>query len=159
VRLFTDARLVVIYVESDEVKLIYWANALFSEADRKFNEDCAKKLRAAGYTVFLPQETSMTYEKAPTNAEIFRVDTTEIQSADILIACIDQFPIDSGVACEIGVAHAFGIPIIGLYTDIRRKREGPGRMYKNQYVMGAIEASGEIVDSMDQLMHVILKYL
>jgi nucleoside 2-deoxyribosyltransferase len=145
-------------LKSDQVKLIYWANALFSEADRRFNDDCAKRLRAAGYTVFLPQETSMTYDKAPTNAEIFRVDTTEIQSADILVACIDQFPIDSGVACEIGIAHAFGIPIIGLYTDIRSKREGPGRMYKNQYVMGAIEASGEIVFSMDQLMQAIPNY-
>jgi nucleoside 2-deoxyribosyltransferase len=141
-----------------ERKLIYWANALFSEADRRFNEDCAERLRAAGYTVFLPQETSLTFDKAPTNAEIFKIDTTEIQSADILIACIDQFPIDSGVACEIGIAHAYGIPIIGLYTDIRSKREGPGRMYKNQYVIGAIEASGEIVYSMDQLMQVISKY-
>ena len=146
-------------LKSDEIKLIYWANALFSEADRKFNEECAKKLRASGYTVFLPQETSLTFNKAPTNEEIFKVDTTEIQSADLMVACIDQFPIDSGVACEIGIAHAFGIPIIGLYTDIRGKREGAGRMYKNQYVMGAIEASGEIVFSMDQLIEVIPEYL
>ena len=72
---------------------------------------------------------------------------------------IDQFPIDSGVACEIGVAYASGIPIIGLYTDIRSNREGSGRMYKNQYVMGAIEAVGEVVYSIDQLLQVIPKYL
>lgn len=140
-------------------KRIYWANALFSEADRSFNESCAERLRAAGYSVFLPQETPMTFDKAPTNAEIFKVDTSEIQSADVLVACIDQFPIDNGVACEIGIAYASGVPIIGLYTDIRSEREGPGRMYKNQYVMGAIETSGEIVSSMDQLMEVISKYL
>jgi nucleoside 2-deoxyribosyltransferase len=150
--------MVVRYLRSVESKRIYWANALFSEADRRFNENCAEKLRAAGYSVFLPQETSMTFDKAPSNAEIFKVDTSEIQSADVLVACLDQFPIDSGVACEIGIAYASGIPIIGFYTDIRSKREGPGRMYKNQYVMGAIEASGEIVSNMDQLMQVISKY-
>ncbi|MFX0045901.1 MAG: nucleoside 2-deoxyribosyltransferase, partial [Candidatus Hermodarchaeota archaeon] len=80
-------------------------------------------------------------------------------SADVLVACIDQFPIDSGVACEIGVAYASGIPIIGFYTDIRSKREGSGRVYKNQYVMGAIEAVGEVVYSIDQLLQVIPKYL
>ena len=138
---------------------IYWANALFSKADRDFNEKCAAILRDAGYSVFLPQETPMTFETAPTNEEIFRVDTEEIVKADILVACIDQFPIDSGVACEIGVAYASGKLTIGFYTDIRRQREGAGRMYKNQYVMGAIEAKGLIVSGMDELLQILKKEL
>ncbi len=147
------------HLGSSESKKIYWANALFSEADRRFNEICADRLREEGYLVFLPQETSMTFDKAPTNEQIFKTDTAEILSADVLVACIDQFPIDSGVACEIGVAYASGIPIIGFYTDIRSRREGSGRVYKNQYVMGAIEAVGEVVYSIDQLLQVISKYL
>ena len=134
---------------------IYWANALFSEADREFNEKCAAILRDAGYSVFLPQETPMTFETAPTNEEIFRVDTEEIIKADILVACIDQFPIDSGVACEIGIAYASGKLVVGFYTDIRRQREGSGRMYKNQYVMGAIEAGGQLVHGIDELLQII----
>ncbi len=139
-------------------KKIYWANALFSEADRKFNEDCVKRVRAEGYSIFLPQE-AFQKNADPTNEEIFEVDTTELQSSDIVVACLDQFPIDSGVACEIGVAFASGIPVIGLYTDIRSKREGPGRMYKNQYVLGAIETNGEIVSSVEALIKTIPKYL
>ena len=139
-------------------KKIYWANALFSDADRKFNEISVKLVRSEGYTVFLPQE-AFKDDADPTNEEIFRVDTTELQSSDIVVACLDQFPIDSGVACEIGVAYASDIPVIGLYTDIRSNREGPGRMYKNQYVLGAIEINGEIVSSVEELIKTIPKYL
>ena len=139
-------------------KKIYWANALFSDADRKFNEVSVKKVRAEGYDVFLPQE-AFKDDADPTNEEIFRVDTNELQSSDIVVACLDQFPIDSGVACEIGVAYASDIPVIGLYTDIRSNREGPGRMYKNQYVLGAIEINGKIVSSVEELIKTIPKYL
>ncbi len=140
------------------VKKIYWANALFSEADRKFNEESVTLVRTKGYTVFLPQEAFIK-DADPTNEEIFRVDTEELQSSDIVVACLDQFPIDTGVACEIGVAYASGIPVIGLYTDIRGKRVGVGRMYKNQYVLGAIEARGEIVSSINELLKILPKYI
>ncbi|MHA2025267.1 MAG: nucleoside 2-deoxyribosyltransferase [Candidatus Thorarchaeota archaeon] len=139
-------------------KKIYWANALFSVADRKFNEATVKRVREAGYSVFLPQE-AFSDNADPTNEEIFRIDTDELQICDIIVACLDQFPIDSGVACEIGVAYGSNIPVVGLYTDIRAKREGSGRMYKNQYVLGAIEASGEIVFSLDELLKVLPNYL
>ncbi len=137
---------------------IYWANALFSVADRKFNETAVERVRASGYSVFLPQE-AFSDDADPTNEEIFRIDTGELQSCDAVVACLDQFPIDSGVACEIGVAYGSNIPVIGLYTDIRAMREGPGRMYKNQYVLGAIEAFGEIVFSVDQLLEALPKYV
>ena len=137
---------------------IYWANALFSVADRKFNETAVERVRASGYSVFLPQE-AFSDDADPTNEEIFRIDTEELQSCDAVVACLDQFPIDSGVACEIGVAYGSNIPVIGLYTDIRAMREGPGRMYKNQYVLGAIEAFGEIAFSVDQLLEVLPKYV
>ena len=139
-------------------KKIYWANALFSEADRKFNEDSVARVRAIGYIVFLPQEAFIK-NADPTNKEIFKVDTEELQSCDVIVACLDQFPIDAGVACEIGVAYASGIPVIGLYTDIRRKRAGAGRMYKNQYVLGAIEARGEIASSINELLDILPKYI
>ena len=59
---------------------------------------------------------------------------------------------------EVGVAYGSDIPIIGLYTDIRSRRKGAGRMYKNQYVLGAIEVRGEIVHSVEMLLEVLPKY-
>lgn len=134
---------------------IYWANSLFSQADREFNSKCATILREAGFKVFLPQESGVNIlsgETPPTADSIFRVDTLEIYNADILVACIDQETIDCGVACEVGIAYAYGLPIVGLYTDIRQHRLGSSRMYKNLFVVGAIEASGEIVQDIDALV-------
>jgi nucleoside 2-deoxyribosyltransferase len=61
------------------------------------------------------------------------------------VACIDQESIDSGVACEIGIAYQNNKRVIGLYTDFRRNRRGEGRMYKNLYVLGCIRASGGVI--------------
>lgn len=135
---------------------IYWANSMFSQADREFNTKCAKKLQEFGYQVFLPQEASInnsSSESSPTAEDIFRIDTLALLNSDILVACIDQESLDCGVACEIGIAYTCGLPIIGFYTDIRQHRSGHGRMYKNLYVVGAIKASGEIVSNIEELLH------
>jgi len=141
---------------------IYWANSMFTEADRNFNVQCAEALRSAGYQVFLPQEAIVNHlfgEASPSAQDIFRVDTSAILDSHLLVACIDQETIDSGVACEIGIAFAHGIPIIGLYTDIRQHRKGCGQMYKNPYVVGAIESAGEVVSCIGGLLHAIQRYL
>lgn len=138
---------------------IYWANALFSVADREFNAHCAERLREAGYDVFLPQEAPLTKESSPAAKDVFRTDTEAILSSHLLVAGLDQEAIDSGVACEIGIAHASGVPIVGLYTDIRQFRRGRAQMYKNLYVIGAVETSGRIVSSLDELLRVLPEFL
>jgi nucleoside 2-deoxyribosyltransferase/ubiquinone/menaquinone biosynthesis C-methylase UbiE len=138
---------------------IYWANSLFTDADRAYNTQVVKKLRDAGFEVFLPQESKVNESPSPDSEEIFRIDSAAVLNSQLLIACLDQETIDSGVACEVGLAYAFNIPIIGLYTDIRQHRQGKARMYKNLYVLGAIEAHGEVVSSVDELITAIPKYL
>src|SRR2546423_8832511 len=140
-------------------KQIYWANSLFTEADRRYNAFCANGLRAEGYDVFLPQEAVVNEITSPTSEDIFRVDTSEILRSKLLIACLDQETIDSCVACEVGIAYAFNIPIIGLYTDIRQNRQGRAKMYKNLYVLGAIEMFGTITTSLEELVKVIPDFL
>jgi nucleoside 2-deoxyribosyltransferase/ubiquinone/menaquinone biosynthesis C-methylase UbiE len=139
-------------------KRLYWANSFFTAADRDFNLQCAKTLRAAGYEVFLPQETSTNAEASPPPQEIFREDTAALLSSDLMVACLDQETIDSGVACEIGIAYAHGLPIIGIYTDIRQYRIGPGKMYKNLYVIGAIERLNNIVSSVGSLVDLLKEH-
>src|ERR1035437_7036104 len=136
------------------LKKIYWANALFSEADRDFNTKCVTILRQDGYQVFLPQEiieNNPKEIKSPSSRSIFNKDTSAIIDSDLIIACIDQESIDSGVACEIGIACMTGIPILALYTDFRQYRIGDGRMYKNPYILGAIESNGKVFSDFEPL--------
>jgi nucleoside 2-deoxyribosyltransferase/ubiquinone/menaquinone biosynthesis C-methylase UbiE len=138
---------------------IYWANALFTEADRRYNAFCVKMLRESGFAVFLPQESNVNESRTPSSEEIFRIDTAAVFDSQLLVACLDQETIDSGVACEVGLAYAFNIPVIGFYTDIRQHRQGKARMYKNLYVLGAIEAHGETVASLEELIRAIPRYV
>jgi len=146
----------------NKIKTIYWANTLFSEADQNFNIKLVKILRNSGYKVFLPQEIKVNHPElnlSPTSWDIFSKDTSAILNSALLIACIDQESIDCGVACEIGIAYEAGIPIIGLYTDFRQYRSGNGKMYKNPYVIGAIEANGEIVSNVNSILKILPNYL
>jgi nucleoside 2-deoxyribosyltransferase len=131
---------------------IYWANTLFTEAQRSFNRHWAKFLRENGYDVFLPQElleNEVAY--SPTPEEIFYLDTAAILQSDALVAVIDDETIDCGVAAEMGIAHATGIPVVAVYTDIRRNRT-VGAMYKNLYVVGIAELSLGIVSAQTDLL-------
>lgn len=128
---------------------VYIASPLFSSAERSFNEDIAGLIRARGYSAFLPQELPDNHSVAPTEREIFEADTNRLLQSRVLLAVIDGEATDAGVALEIGIALAHHIPVVGLWTDIRQRRTGSGRMYRNIYLTGAIRQNGAIVDSID----------
>jgi nucleoside 2-deoxyribosyltransferase/SAM-dependent methyltransferase len=131
---------------------IYWASPLFTEAQRQFNADWASALRDIGFEVILPQEFAANDPShSPTATEIFATDTAEVLQCDALVAVVDDETIDSGVATEVGIAHAVGRAVVGVYTDIRRDR-AEGRMYKNLYVLGLIESSLGVVHTKDDLV-------
>ncbi len=132
---------------------IYWANSIFSEADRKFNQACVQLLRNENFIVLNPQENEFNKSHTVCNAsEIFNKDTDMIHNCDIFIACIDQECIDCGVACELGIAWSLDKIIFGLYTDFRQFRNGEGKMYKNPYVIGCIESKGKVFSTIGDLI-------
>ncbi len=139
---------------NDKLYDVYWANSLFSEADREYNETSVSKIREKGFKVFLSQEQPINQIENPTEQEIFEIDTEAILKSKVLVACIDQETIDCGVACEIGIAIVKKIPIIGLYTDIRKDRN-QSKMYKNPYVIGAILSSGIIVSTIEDIINAL----
>jgi len=131
---------------------VYWANSFFSVADAEYNKNCVRELRSKGYHVFIPQASASNRRLNIRRAEIFARDEGALRKADVLVACIDQETIDSGVACEIGIAYALGIPIVGLLTDLRWRRRGEGRIYKNPFVLGCIGVRGRVVHSLKEVM-------
>lgn len=104
-------------------KKIYLAGPLFSEAEKRFNEQLTQRIESAGYDVFLPQRDSTdtkSIREQQDSAELFRKNTEAIDRADLIIAILDGgSDVDSGTAWEIGYAYAKTIPVIGLRTDFR----------------------------------------
>lgn len=156
---------------------IYLANGLFSEADRIYNEFIADKVRKAfsGVELYVPQENFAINDKN-TYADSMMIangDDNHLTYADYVIAVIDGVEIDSGVACEIGVATALGKPVFALYTDTRQQgRDNQDKIdaliedgtenqfvYRNLYVVGKIKNSGgKISSSVDDLIVAIKEY-
>ncbi len=138
---------------------IYWANSIFSQADRDFNSTCVMQLRELSYTVLSPQDKPFNHPQGKSDAaQIFKTDTEAIQDCDILVACIDQESINCGVACEIGIAWCWNKHIVALYTDFRQFRSGDYTMYKNPYVIGCIQDRGEVVTCFDDLLSRLGEY-
>ena len=150
-------------------KKVYLANGLFSLADYHLNELLAKEIRNTFNNVdlFVPQEQGINDKNSYADAEkIFKLDTENVVTSDIMVAVIDGVEIDSGVACEIGIAISNNIPVIALYSDMRllgtdneakinaliKDSTENQFMYRNLFVIGAVKSNGTVVHTIKDLM-------
>jgi hypothetical protein len=137
---------------------LYVAGPLFSEAERAWLDSLAVRLRAEGFECFVPHENFP--ELADVTVEnVYAVDAGGLRSANALVAWLDGPMVDDGTACEIGMfaelVRSGGEQyrgIVGIVTDLRLERRrdqdvvGGGM---NLFVVGAVEACGRIVHSLD----------
>lgn len=81
-----------------------------------------------------------------------------------MLAILDGPMIDDGTACEIGIFHALMRSdeskkgIVGLVTDLRATRETDRRGEArglNLFVVGCIEAAGQICTSLEAAQAVL----
>lgn len=155
---------------------IYFAAPLFAKSDLLYNAMLVKKIRAVSedLTVYLPQENEAINDKTAyaDSKMIALADTEKVLESDLMIALLDGLTIDAGVASEIGVAYAKGIPVIGLYTDSRqqggshpKKPEALQQVAENQfhylnlYTVGLIKLNGSIVSDETELLEALKVYL
>lgn len=155
---------------------LYFASPLFTEMEVAFNAQLAARIRHhfPEMDVFLPQEQMAINDKnAYADAKmIAQYDTQAVLESDVVLAILDGQIIDPGVASEIGVAYQAGIPVIGLYTDVRQQGgTHPQKIaalqeicesqfsYVNLYTVGLIKLNGEIVNSSDQVCAAIERVL
>ncbi|MCH4057170.1 nucleoside 2-deoxyribosyltransferase [Lapidilactobacillus gannanensis] len=154
---------------------IYFANALFSQADFNFNAQLVAKIRAANpdISLYLPQENASINDKQAyaDSKMIAQADTEEVLRSQLMIAVLDGPIIDPGVASEIGVAYANKIPILGLYTDSRQQGANNNQKiaalqtiaenqfhYLNLYTTGLIKLNGAIYNNETDLLAAIRHY-
>lgn len=99
---------------------IYLAAPLFCVAERDFNRKVARRLREAGFDVWLPQESQLVKEGTLEEKKlIYEADIIALKKCDVVVAVLDGVDVDSGVAFEVGFAVALGKPVVGLKTDQR----------------------------------------
>ncbi|MDG1878556.1 MAG: nucleoside 2-deoxyribosyltransferase [Acidimicrobiales bacterium] len=123
---------------------VYVAGPLFNEGERWFMEVLEARIAAAGASTFLPHRDNP--DKTVDNmAEIYRNNVGAIDSADLVVANLNGIATDDGTAWEVGYAVAKGIPVVGLFTDWRRR-------FDDEIVNLMIgESSEAIVRSLDEL--------
>jgi len=138
---------------------IYLAGPLFTPYERRFLDECAARLRAEGFDVFVPHEHALAL--GDTSADvIFTKDWDGLSNADAVLAILDGPQTDDGTACEIGIFYTLMLwnpakkGIVGLLTDLRGGRSGEGHGL-NLFVEGCIDAGGEIVDDLDAAVGVL----
>lgn len=129
---------------------VYFAGPLFTPYERGFIDECAARLRAEGFEVFVPHEQALATDGLSSD-EIFARDGEAIRQADAMLALLDGPSVDDGTACEIGLFHGLDRgPVVGLLTDFR------GGL--NLFVRGCIEARGEICTSLDDAIEVLQRW-
>ena len=108
-----------------EGKRIYFASALFNDAERDYNLKLVTILESYGYEVFLPQrdgflapdlEGMSEEEKIKT---IFEKDRDEVLKADIFFMVLDGRVPDEGACVELGIAYANDKRCYGIKNDAR----------------------------------------
>lgn len=153
---------------------IYFAGPMFTKADLRYNDYLVGKIRTIdpSIVVYLPQENAAINDKmAYADSQMIALaDTERVLSSDLLVAVLDGAVIDAGVASEIGIAYAKGIPIIGLYTDTRQQGADNARKlaalketaenqfhYLNLYTIGLVKLNGTIVTNDEAFVDLIKK--
>ena len=155
---------------------IYFAAPIFAKSDLLYNEQIVKEVRAISskLSIYLPQENEAINDKTAyaDSRMIALADTEKVLASDLMIALLDGLTIDAGVASEIGVAYAKGIPVIGLYTDTRQQggthpkkiaalQEAAENQfhYLNLYTIGLIKLNGKVVSSEIELLSEVKRFL
>jgi nucleoside 2-deoxyribosyltransferase len=141
---------------------IYLAGPMFTPYERTFLAECADRLRADGFEVFVPHEQGLSGRDA-TAEKIFAVDAEGVETADAMLALLDGPSVDDGTACEIGLFHGLKQRnpgrkgVVGLLTDLRAERQGEFAL--NLFVRGCIDAGGgTVVDSLDDALAILHRW-
>ncbi len=139
---------------------VYLAGSIFTPYERAFLDDCAARLRADGFDVFVPHEQKDLVGVDVTAEAVFAADAGGVVDSDAVLAVLDGPSVDDGTACEIGLFYGLKQRdperkgVVGLLTDLRGERRGDFAV--NLFVRGCIDASGgAVVDSLDGALAIL----
>src|ERR1700757_91070 len=139
---------------------VYLAGSMFTPYERAFLDDCAARLRAEGFDVFVPHEEKGLVGVDVTAEAVFAAAARGVVDSDAVLAVLDGPSVDDGTACEIGLFYGLKQRdperkgVVGLLTDLRAERRG--EFATNLFVRGCIEAGGgSVVDSLEDALVIL----
>ena len=128
---------------------VYMAGPLFNEGDRYTNQRNSDRLRALGYTTFLPQEIVITNKSSElVKAGCFYMDLKAIRLAEYLVVNCNGIEIDSGTAAEIGLGYGLGKKLVLYKSDVRNYYNETYRL--NNFVGGL--ADNRVYSTIDEVI-------
>ncbi|MDH6365022.1 nucleoside 2-deoxyribosyltransferase [Enterococcus sp. PF1-24] len=153
---------------------IYFAGPMFATSDLRYNAYLVEEIRqlSTEINVYLPQENEAINDKTAyaDSKMIALADTEKVLESDLMIAVLDGITIDAGVASEIGVAYAKGIPVLALYTDTRQQGATNSKKlaalqetaenqfhYLNLYTVGLVKLNGQVFTNEADLLSAVAK--
>jgi nucleoside 2-deoxyribosyltransferase len=99
---------------------VYIAGPLFTAAERSALEELAGVVEAAGFRTYLPHRDGGLAPADRRNTRAFYdADIRALDASHAIVALLNGTDVDSGTAFEIGYGVAKGLPVLGLYDDIR----------------------------------------
>lgn len=131
---------------------IYIAGPLFNEGDRYTNRVNSDRLRALGYTTFLPQEVVITNKSSElVKAACFYMDLKAIRLCFCLVVNCNGIDIDSGTAAEIGLGYGLGKKLVLYKSDVRNYYNERFRL--NNFVGGL--ADNRVYSTIDEVIEAL----
>jgi nucleoside 2-deoxyribosyltransferase len=102
------------------VKSVYIAGPLFTPAERQYLDALSAAVESAGFTTYLPHRDGglASPDRRETRA-MYESDIRALNACGAIVAVLNGSDVDSGTAFEIGYGVARGLPVLGLYEDIR----------------------------------------
>ncbi|MEA5051734.1 MAG: nucleoside 2-deoxyribosyltransferase [Oscillospiraceae bacterium] len=131
---------------------VYMAGPLFNEGDRYTNQLNSDRLRAAGYTTFLPQEIVITNKSSVlVKAACYYMDLKAIRLCSWLVVNCNGIEIDSGTAAEIGLGYGWGKKLALYKSDVRNYYNESFRL--NNFVGGLVD--NRVYKTIDEILAVM----
>ena len=119
---------------------LYLAGPLFTTPERRWNEELAVRLEAAGHEVYVPH---LHPPEERTADSIFRKDVAGVDWAEGVVAIMDGADPDSGTCWECGYAYGRGKPVVLFRGDFRGTGDSRDMPY-NAMLIGAANAHIEL---------------
>lgn len=105
--------------KAETMKHVYLAGPFFNETEVKNIEKAESVLEERGFDLFSPMRHEVRTEPGTVDwaRDIFEMDRTEIDRADLVVALYYGNVSDSGTAWECGYAHAKGVPVVLVHVN------------------------------------------